>query len=267
MIFNSYAQQNESLAGMHLVSCGHIFAKPGREIHRPKGREDFLLFYVAKGEETFYFDRAEQAAAGSFVLFAPGEKQHHAYRGAATAEFYYVHFRCDRLPDGIGLETSKIYRSAPSAAIVATFEEIIEETLEKLPHYEPLCLAKLLSLLALIQRETARTEAHAVLGHQRIARAIQHIGRYSEENLSLEDYAAMCCMSKYHFLRTFKEVTGVTPMEYRLRIRMENAKEMLEEGVLSVSEISEKVGFSSAAHFSDSFKKFVGISPKKFANK
>ena len=56
-------------------------------------------------------------------------------------------------------------------------------------------------------------------------------------------------------------------MEYRLRIRMENAKEMLEEGVPSVSEISEKVGFSSAAHFSDSFKKFVGISPKKFANK
>ena len=69
MIFNSYAQQNESLAGMHLVSCGHVFAKPGREILRPKGREDFLLFYVAKGSETFYLDTHTEAPAGSFLLY------------------------------------------------------------------------------------------------------------------------------------------------------------------------------------------------------
>ena len=94
MIFNSYAKQKESLAGMHLVSCGHIFAKEGREIYRPKGREDFLLFYVAKGTETFYLARAERAKAGSFILFAPGEKQHHAYLESGTGEFafgYYIH--------------------------------------------------------------------------------------------------------------------------------------------------------------------------------
>ena len=265
MIFNSYAQQNEALAGMHLVSCGHIFAKEGREILRPKGREDWLLFYVAKGEETFYFDRAQIAAASSFVLFAPGEKQHHAYHGTATAEFYYVHFRCKALPEGIALGTSQIHKTAPQATTVSLFEEIIEETLEKRPHYEPLCLSKLLVLLSFIQRETAHAEAHAVLGHQRIARAIQHIGKYCEANLSLADYAAMCAMSKYHFLRTFKQVTGVAPLEYRMRIRIENAKEMLESKSLSVSEISERLGFSSPAYFSDAFKKNVGVSPKIYA--
>lgn len=265
MIFNSYAQQKESLAGMQLVSCGHIFAKEGREILRPKGREDWLFFYVAKGEETFYLDRAVVAPAGSFVLFAPGEKQHHAYHGTGTGEFYYVHFQCERLPDGLDLKTSQVYSLPPQSVTAEIFEAIIEDTLEKSPHYEPLCLARLLTLLATVQKEAAHTEARTATGHQRIARAIQYIGRYCEKNLSLEDYAAMCCMSKYHFLRTFKQVTGVTPLEYRTRIRIENAKEMLEGGELSVMEIGEKLGFSSPAYFSDSFKKVTGISPKNYA--
>ena len=267
MIFNSYAQQKEALAGMHLVSCGHIFAKEGREIRRPKGREDWLLFYVAKGEETFYLERATLAPAGSFILFAPGEKQHHAYLGTGTAEFYYVHFSCEALPEGLTVETSHVYAAPPQSAVAALFEQIIEETLEKKPHYEPLCLAKLLVLLSMVQRETAHTEARAAQGHRRIARAIQHIGRYCEQTLSLEDYAQMCYMSKYHFLRTFKQVTGETPLEYRMRMRIENAKDMLEEGTLTVSEIGEKLGFSTPAHFSDAFKKATGISPKKYANK
>ena len=266
MIFNSYAQGKNTLAGMRLVSCGHIFAKPGREILRPKGREDFLLFYVVKGEETFYFDKPEVARAGSFVLYKPGEKQHHATRGSATSEFYYVHFSCDALPEGIELKSSEIYETQISAA-PQIFERIIEETLEKRPQYEALCLSLLLTLFSLIQRESARTEARAGMEHRRIARAIQYIGKNFSEDLSLSDYAAMCAMSKYHFLRTFKEVTGLTPIEYRTRIRIENAKQMLEDGELSVLEIGERIGFSSAAYFSSAFKKEVGISPSKYAKR
>ena len=264
MIFNSYAQGKSALAGMRLVSCGHIFAKPGREILRPKGREDFLLFYVAKGEETFYFEKAEVAKAGSFVLYRPNEKQHHATRAEHPAEFYYVHFSCKALPEGIEMKSSEIYETQIGAA-PQIFERIIEETLEKKPQYEVLCLSLLLTLFSLIQRESARTEARADKEHRRIARAIQYIGRNFSEDLSLSDYAAMCMMSKYHFLRTFKEVTGQTPIEYRTRIRIETAKQMLEDGDLSVLEIGARVGFASAAYFSSAFKKEVGISPSKYA--
>ena len=55
MIFNVYARESEKVNGINLVSCGHIFAKSGREIYRPNGRDDWLLFYIAKESETFYF--------------------------------------------------------------------------------------------------------------------------------------------------------------------------------------------------------------------
>ena len=159
MIFNSYSEKNEALAGISLVSCGQIFAEPKREINRPNGREDWLLFYVAKERETFFLDKAVTAEAGSFILFAPGEKQHHVYNGNATAEFFYVHFQCDSLPEGITLETSRVYSLPPHPHFAAVFEEIIEETLSKRPNYELLCISRLFYLFSLIQREVTETNS------------------------------------------------------------------------------------------------------------
>ena len=71
-------------------------------------------------------------------------------------------------------------------------------------------------------------------------------------------------MSKYHFTRVFKQVTEATPLEYRNGILIESAKELLLNGFLSVGEISETLGYSSPAYFSDIFKKGVGVSPRRF---
>ena len=88
--------------------------------------------------------------------------------------------------------------------------------------------------------------------------------RYPNTNLKLADYADMCCVSKFHFARIFKEVTGDTPLNYRNKIRIDLAKELLENDYLAVCEIAESLGFASAAYFSDSFKRFVGISPSEY---
>ena len=265
MIFNSYAEQSEALAGIKIVSTGHIFAKPQREINRPDGREDWLLFYVAKESETFYIgETAVLAPAGSFILYAPGETQHHVYEGNKTAEFYYVHFKCDALPEHLSLKTSRVYTLSPQPLFSSIFEEILEETLQKKPHYESLCISNLCRVLALIKREVAETDTSLSGQWRSVARAIQHMRRYPNTNLKLADYADMCCVSKFHFARIFKEVTGDTPLNYRNKIRIELAKELLENDYLAVCEIAESLGFASAAYFSDSFKKFVGISPSEY---
>ena len=264
MIFNSYAEKRESLAGVTLVSCGHVFAEPQREINRPNGREDWLLFYVAKESETFFIDKAVTADAGSVILFAPGEKQHHIYTGNKTAEFYYVHFQCAELPEGIELETSRVYSLNHHKQLAPIFEEIIDEVLSKKPSYEILCISRFLYILSLVQREAAEINNSHSKEWRNVARAVQHINRYYDSNLRLEDYAAMCCMSKYHFLRVFKSVTGSSPMEYRSRIRIEHARELLKSSYFSVSEIAESLGYTSLAYFSAAFKKSVGVSPTEY---
>lgn len=264
MIFNAYAEQKEKISGIQLVSCGHIFAKSGREINRPSGREDWLLFYVVKESETFYLDTLQTGKAGSFILFAPGEKQHHIYTGNKTAEFYYIHFKCDALLPDVTLSSFKVYDLPLNRQVCDIFEDIIEEILRKQPLYERLCIYKLLNLLTVLQRGIVCDNHPDKENFERIARTVQHMNKSYDSNFSLEDYANMCAMSKYHFLRVFEKIVGTTPMEYRNNIRMEHAADLLLEEKLTVEQISSMVGFISPSYFSSAFKQKYGLSPKQY---
>ena len=267
MIFNTYSEQKEEVCGITLVSCGHIFAKNGREIYRPKGREDWLLFYIAKEQETFYLDKPITAQAGAFIIYGPGEKQHHIYSGSKTAEFYYVHFKCNALPEDLSLKTSTVYQLPFKRQVCDVFEEIIDETLKKLPFYEKTCLYKVLLLLTEFNRNVLHANHPAKENFDRISLVVQHMNRYYNSNLSLADYAAMCNLSKYHFLRVFEQIVGISPLEYRNQIRLEHAAELLCNERSSIEEISNTVGYSSASYFSSAFKRKYGCSPKQYQNK
>ena len=266
MINNAYAEQNEQVSGIRLVSCGHILAEPGREIRRPYGREDWLLFYIAKENETFYLDGVETGKPGSFVIFAPGEKQHHIYLGDKTAEFYYIHFQCKQLPSNISLATSRIYHTLFSRQVCDIFEDILEETMRKQPFYERLCVYKLLYLLTTLEREILCVSHPDKENFERIARAVQHMNQFYNSDFTLQDYADICTMSKYHFLRTFEKIIGCTPMEYRNNIRLQHAADLLLEEKTPVEQISNMVGYSSASYFSSAFKQKYGLSPRQYQN-
>ena len=93
MIDNGYWEKEEFSDGIKIVSAGHIFAKKGRKIERPNGRRDWLIFYVASGSESFFFNGVKKTAhPGSFVIFKPGEEQIHICEHEGVSEFYYVHF-------------------------------------------------------------------------------------------------------------------------------------------------------------------------------
>ena len=92
------------------------------------------------------------------------------------------------------------------------------------------------------------------------------MNREYEKDYSLEDYAKICNMSKFHFIRVFEKITGESPIDYRNSIRIEHAKELLLDTSLSIADIGESVGYASNVYFSDNFKKKVGISPLKYRN-
>ena len=110
MIFNSYTEQNEQIMGYQIKSCGHIFAQKGRIINRPNGRNDWLLFYIAKGSEKFFLDEEIIAKEGSFIIYKPGEKQKHICVSDITSEFYYIHFITDENNFDFAFKTSKLYK-------------------------------------------------------------------------------------------------------------------------------------------------------------
>ncbi len=71
-------------------------------------------------------------------------------------------------------------------------------------------------------------------------------------------------MSVSHLGRCFRQETGLTPMAYLNRYRVNRAKELLATGHKSIAEVAPKVGFSSVSHFSHVFRKESGVSPSVY---
>lgn len=88
---------------------------------------------------------------------------------------------------------------------------------------------------------------------------------YMDPDLSLNSICSYLNISTSYFSTIFKEMTGETFIESLTRIRMEKAKELLENTTLKNYEIAEKVGFSDPHYFGISFKKMTGKTPTEYA--
>ena len=264
MIYNAYQNNDKGLYNISIVSSGHIFAQKNRQINRPNGRTDYLLFYVAKGSNHFFLEKETVLNEGDFIIFKPYEKQHHIQKDHLMSEFYYVHFNAPEDFDFFNFKSSVAYHVKPSTKIRDLFEEIIDELQTKQPIYEKLCVIKFLNILSFLERKCEKETSPSKHYADKISYIMQKMNREYEKSFSLEEYAQMCNMSKFHFLRVFKNIVGTTPIEYRNDIRLEHAKELLTDTAYSIDEISGRVGYTSNTYFCDIFKKKFGKSPSKF---
>lgn len=89
----------------------------------------------------------------------------------------------------------------------------------------------------------------------------------SNENFSVDDICHSIGISRVQLYRKVKALLGCNVNDYILTIRLQKAKYLLGEGELSISEVSFKVGFSSAAYFSTVFKSKFQMTPKEYREK
>lgn len=99
---------------------------------------------------------------------------------------------------------------------------------------------------------------------RRIRRAIELMHAHMNRELPLEEIAAAAFLSPFHFARLFKKLTGASPHAYLATLRVARAQALLAETDLSISEVSERVGYSSASHFTKAFRQATGLAPRAY---
>lgn len=106
---------------------------------------------------------------------------------------------------------------------------------------------------------------YSVKQSENIKRVCEFLEKNFDKNISLDTLTSLTDFSKYHLLRSFTKETGITPYGYLETVRIEKAKNFLEKGV-SPAETAFLTGFSDQSHFSNFFKKFIGLTPKQYQN-
>lgn len=97
-----------------------------------------------------------------------------------------------------------------------------------------------------------------------IQKTVNHIDFYYARQISLKSLAEEFCVSPSYLSGLFRKEVGITLTDYIRKIRIERSLILLNTSVLSIQEIAEQVGFLDVNYFTRTFKKYHGISPKKY---
>jgi AraC family transcriptional regulator len=100
--------------------------------------------------------------------------------------------------------------------------------------------------------------------YKRLSRAMDVLRSGYCGEISLDQLAAEACISKYHFLRLFRKVYGLSPFQYIQHLRLEKARFLLANSIMSVTDLAGVLGFDNSQSFSRLFYQRMGLYPTEY---
>jgi AraC-like DNA-binding protein len=250
------------IIGVEIASSGACFNKKN---YHCKGRirDDYMLLCTTAGEAWVKENgRMGKLIKGSWFFLRSGLE--HAYKDISTWSFIYIHFSgasVERTLSALSFaqpENLGFFQSGTKAR--KTLEEIIKASADISISGEIFRETMLLRLLAELHSEYEKDEDF----DSSIKKGLEFIEDNANSFFSLDETAEAAGISKYHFSRLFKQRTGLSPIRYAMKIRIEKAKKRLALSDKKIGEIASSLGFEDSLYFSRTFKKWTGLSPLAF---
>jgi signal transduction histidine kinase/DNA-binding LacI/PurR family transcriptional regulator/AraC-like DNA-binding protein len=173
--------------------------------------------------------------------------------------------------DGIGvlraMQEDERLREIP--VIVLTAQSLNEDEMKHMNRGVVSVLSKgvytMEETLAHIDQALARSKRVGSDAQRLVRKVMAYIHEHYPEPISRDQLSNYAGVSDRHLNRCFLQETGLSPVSYLNRYRIQKAKCMLKDGCSSITEVMEAVGFSDSSHFSHIFRRETGISPREYA--
>lgn len=261
--------EKTKLLPIYFHSIGHY---PGqRHVFRPSGLGQYQLAICTKGCGVFASEGQEYNIKEGDMFFVSPDTSHEYYPVDNSWTVIWVVFNGKDV-EGI----MKYFEFKPTFVKHADEDnlkriiglcETLYETYNKNESYDFLLtvtMQQLMYCLSLGKDVTSKLKSENNDVKISFSPVIDFIKKNYMHNLSLEDIAKECELSKSHFCRLFKKEYGITPMIYLNRYRISVAKFLLATTVESVDVIAGKTGFSDTSYFCAVFRKTEGCSPVQY---
>lgn len=219
--------------------------------------------------------RSEIMAPGSLLLGNPGqyfECGHEHAAGDRCLSFRYTPSCFEQIVAGAASPRGRLTFSQLRLPMLRGLSAVVARALAAEEGSGEMSWEELSVLLAVraIQLDEGRessTEPVTAAAISRVTRAVRSIEERVDENLTLDELARAARLSAFHFLRTFKDLTGVTPHQYVMRTRLRRAAARLMVEREKILDVALGSGFGDVSNFNRAFRAEFGVSPRTYRHR
>ncbi len=249
-------------------------ARISRALHEP-----IELKYFYEGSSTLLVGKETiEAVKGDLVVINPYEPHSTIRFGEERGCYHYLLVALDFFMDGASggldlrammLEGGLTFRPLirGDARIADIVGRLCAVYAEKSAYYRFAMRGILLELFSLLLSEYAilpdTKEKVNFRAFETVEPALRRIREGYAERITTDELAALCSVSKCHFCRTFRRVTGESPMRYLAEYRLKIADLMLTASGEGIGRIAEQCGFPDQTYFCQCYKAYFGASPSE----
>ena len=266
--------------GMAVTGAGHQEIKPG-EAYPPNhpslysftwelGRtlEELQMIYIVKGQGYFEVkgQAREDVSVGTILILKPGEW--HRYKPMKQVGWmeYWVGLKgphvTQLLENDCVSKDTRVLKVGIREDLIQLFSMIESQLKERSVMVQQVASSAALMLLtkalASHKKQLNQTE------NQQMKQAMVHMIQHADGEIDLHRLSNDLHLTYDQFRHRFREFTGLSPRQYHLQLKIQRARELLNQTSLSVKEVSEKLCFESPFYFSRLFKSKMGRSPQQW---
>ncbi|MBO7303843.1 MAG: helix-turn-helix domain-containing protein [Clostridia bacterium] len=241
-----------------ITDIGVLYQEPSFREFKTSARRHNGFMYLSRGECVYECDGERTPLTAGSLIYLPLGSKHTLTVVSDAIAFYRIDFNVV-----IGGELA-LFSEGPKKitdAVTPSFKARLAELCEEC-RFDDNTVFKTEKLIGML---ASLLEHPTNLYKSKIGPAIKYLHSHFAEPIDCSHLAAICFLGRAQLYNLFHSYLGLTPLGYRDRLLVRQAQMLLLSGELSVSEISETLGFSSVAYFSRFFKKNTGKNPTEYA--
>ena len=233
-----------------------------------RGNREFVLWqYTISGcgmleSEEGSFPIPEGSA---FLLTIPEKHRYFLPASSESWEFFHLGFdgsEALRLARALREKYSPVSTRYAAESVVNTAKELLQLTMNRIA--DDAAMVSTLSYKFFMNIVSTGNREYMPPEKDPIVLIHNYCLRHLADEITVDDLAAYAGYSRSHFHRVFLQLTGKSPHAYLLDLRVRTALRMLQNGNISVKEVSSACGFNDVSYFCKVFRNFCGTTPSSF---
>jgi AraC-like DNA-binding protein len=270
-ILSKYIRNKDFLHSLFITHIGYFPKASFHYRERKNGCEDYILLYSLGGKGYIETEKSKyELAPDQFIIIPP--HRFHRYQADIHDPWtlYWVHFSSNKLAElsqefkveQFHAPTNLHYNEKIFEIWVEMYSSLASGYSTRSVGYANFCLYRFLSFFFFPNNKYKIPDQATP-----IDKSIEYMKANIDKKLTAEEIAELFQYSSSHYNAIFRKTTGLSPINYFIKMKIHYACQMLSQSELKIKEIAGKIGYDDPYYFSRLFKQFMNKSPKEYRKK